>query len=312
MNVAPVRSVYRQQIVLWRPRRPTAAAVRPRDSLRSEHLDGNAGAVASSRAPPSVRGERAPRGHREATFGLLPSRSATWLELDLRRHPGLCAGRSHVHRPFVYRFAPRFAREWREAGGNPLAVLVPSPSSGAEFEGRPGSSPRRFFCFLAQASPRLALRKRGPPSRSRSPSLGAQGASSLRLGLERWGTSPSGVTSAPSRARGAWAASGQYAFVCTIQYTLSLDVSEDRNLHSNVVLLYKGSGARPRVVAEHRASTQARPRPRSTLLRVRREPIHSNISEHAALTARELPARVDPRAFVPMLLDGRAPASYAV
>jgi hypothetical protein len=172
---------------------PQPPRVRPRDSLRSEHLDGNAGAVASRRAPPSVRGERAPRGRREATFGLLPSRSDSWLELDLWRHAGLCAGQSHVHRPFVYRFAPQFAREWREAGGKPLAVLVPSPSSGAEFEGRPGSSPRRFFCFLALGSPRKA-RAAVAVTQSRG------GFVPPRLRLGRWGTCPIEGISAPSRA----------------------------------------------------------------------------------------------------------------
>jgi hypothetical protein len=99
----------------------------------------------------------------------------------------------------VYRFASLFARAWREAGGNPLAVLVPSPSSGAEFEGRPGSSPRRFFWFL----PRLVSRSE------------AWAAVAVTQGP---GEVPVGGISAPPRAPvGARSGSGKHGFVRQIQ-----------------------------------------------------------------------------------------------
>lgn len=193
----------------------TAARVRPRDSLRPEHLDGNAGAVASRRAPPSVRGERAPRGGREATFGLLPSRSHSWIESELRRHLGLCAGRSHVHPPRVYRFAPQFVRAWREAGGSPLAVLVPSPLSGAEFEGRPGSSRGGFSAFWL--SPRLdsfRAPKARPGSAARQGPRGFVAQAQARALGTSW-FQPSRHRRA--HAAGAGAASVQYEFDRTLQ-----------------------------------------------------------------------------------------------
>ena len=114
-----------------------------RDPVPSEHLDGNAGAIALGRALSRALLWSAGRG--DGARSAEPAPVASGLSPE-RQHARLLQRRLSV-----YVARARYAREC-QAGGIPLALLAPSPLSGADSKTARGSPRGGFSHFRLSVS----------------------------------------------------------------------------------------------------------------------------------------------------------------